>query len=229
MKRISVVLLLLTTAVFCLTTGAFAASKITAIKALLDGEVKFVKDGANWTPVDNKGNGVLPITYNGTTYLPLRVIADAFQIPVKFDAPTKTITLGQSEGVTLYAKQIKTEYAASEFHDVIDKKQLIFGGQQYNGAFAVTASSSESYYMKINFGQKYNTLHLIIVGKANTTFKVYNGNNQQLTDEISLVEGEVKEVVIDLQGSQSATIYPYGVDTGNGYPLVYVLKDSYVK
>ena len=72
-------------------------------------------------------------------------------------------------------------------------------------------------------------MHLIIVGKANTTIKVYNGNKQQLTEEISLIEGEVKEVDIDLQGSQYASIYTYGADTSNGYPLVYILKDSYVK
>lgn len=235
MKRISVVLLLIATAVFCLATGAFAANNLTAIKAFLDGEVNFLKDGENWRPMDVNGNEVLPITYNGTTYLPLRVIADAFKIPVKYDGRTKTILLGDSEGVsetknvTLYAKQIKTDYSASAFHDVIDKKQLVFGGHQYNGAFAVTASSSESYYMKVDFGQKYNSLHLIIVGKANVKFKVYNGDKQQLTEEISLVEGEVKEVDIDLQGSQYATIYTYGADTSNGYPLVYILKDSYVK
>lgn len=235
MKRISVMLLLIGTAVFCLVTGAFAASNITAIKAVLDGNVKFVKDGASWRPTDSRGNEVQPITYNGTTYLPLRVIADAFNIPVSYNGKSKTISFGEGAGtsetqnVNLYAKQVKTDYSASAFYDVIDKKQLVFGGHQYNGAFAVTASSSESYYLKVDFGQKYNSMHLIIVGKANMIFKVYNGNKQQLTEEISLVEGEVKEVDVDLQGSQYATIFAYGADTSNGYPLVYILKDSYVK
>ena len=141
MKRISVVLLLIATAVFCLATGAFAASNLTDIKAFLNGEVKFIKDGVKWHPKNDKGNEVLPITYNGTTYLPLRVIADAFDIPVGYDSQTKTILLGEgaSDNVTLYAKQMKTEYSASAFFDVIDKKQLVFGGHQYNGAFAVTA------------------------------------------------------------------------------------------
>jgi hypothetical protein len=228
MKRMSVVLLLIVTAVFSLVTGAYAASNLTTIKAFLNGDVKFLKDGVKWRPMDNSGKEVLPITYNGTTYLPLAVFADAFNIPVKYDGPTKTILLGEgaSENFTLYNKQVTTEYSASAFFDVIDKKQLIFDGHQYTGAFAVTASSSESYNMKLIFGKKYNSLHLIMVGKANMKVKVYNGNNQQLTEEISLVEGEVTEVDVDLQGSQSAIIYPYGADE---YPLVYVLKDSYVK
>jgi hypothetical protein len=229
MKKMTVIILLIVTALFCLVTGAFAASNLTTIKAYLNGDVKFLKDGENWRPTDNKGNEVLPITYNGATYLPLRVIANAFNIPVGYDDPTKTILLGETTGTTLYSKQVKTEYSAANFFDVIDKKQLIFGGKQYNGAFAVSASSSENYYLKIDLGQKYSTLHLIMVGKATMKFKVYNGNKQQLSDEISLVEGEVTEVDVDLQGSQYAVIYPYTNDYANDYPLAYILKDSYVK
>jgi len=42
----------------------------------------------------------------------------------------------------------------------------------------------------------------MLVGKATMKVKVFNLNKQQLSDEISLVEGEVTEVDIDLQGSQ---------------------------
>jgi hypothetical protein len=196
----------------------------------LNGEVKFLKDGESWRPTDDKSNEVLPITYNNTTYLPLRVIANAFNIPVSYDVASKTILLGETNGnTTLYGKQIKTEYSAASFFDVIDKKQLIFGGTQYNGAFAVSASSSENYNVKIDFGQKYSTMHLILVGKATMSVKVYNLNKQQISDEISLVEGEVKEVDVELQGSQGVVIYPYTGDYNRSdYPLFYVLKDSYL-
>jgi hypothetical protein len=230
MKKMTVIILLIVTALLCLVTGAFAASNLTSIQAYLNGEVKFLKDGVNWHPTDANGNEVLPITYNCATYLPLRVIANAFNIPVGYDVPSKTITLGEIGPTTLYSKQMTTEYSAAKFFDVIDKKQLIFGGKQYNGAFALSASPSEGYNLKIDLGQKYSTLHLIIVGKATMKFKVYNGNKQQLSDEISLVEGEVKEVDVDLQGSQFAVIYPYTKDSSSGdYPLAYILKDSYVK
>jgi hypothetical protein len=231
MKKTSVILLLIVTAIFSLTTGAFAASKLTVIKAYLNGEVKFLKDGVNWRPTDEKGNEVLPITYDGKTYLPLRVVANAFNIPVSYDDANKTVQIGLTDGnTTLYGKQIKTDYSASAFFDIIDKKQLIFGGTQYNGAFAVSAASSETYNMSIDFGQKYSTLHLILVGKATMKVKVYNTSKQQLSDEISLVQGEVKEVDIDLQGSQGVIINPYTTDySGADYPLLYVLKDSYLK
>jgi hypothetical protein len=231
MKKTSVILLLIVTAIFSLTTGVFAAGKLTAIQAFLNGEVKFLKDGVNWRPTDDKGNEVLPITYLGKTYLPLSVIAGAFNIPVSYDGAKKTVIIGQTDvQTTLYGKQIKTQYSSSDFFDVIDKKQLIFGGTQYNGAFAVGSSSSESYNVSIDFGQKYSTLHLILVAKANMKVKVYNKDKQQLSEEISLVEGEVKEVDVDLQGTDGVIIYPYTSDyNSNDYPLTYVLKDSFLK
>jgi hypothetical protein len=230
MKRKSAALLLIVTALFSLATGAIAASNLTVISAYLNGEVTFLKDGVNWRPTDSQGNEILPITYDGTTYLPLRVLANAFNIPVSYDESSKTILLGKTKGPNLFAKQVTTEYSAAKFFDVIDKKQLVFGGHQYDGAFAVSASPSESYYLRVDFGQQYNSLHLIMVGKANMKVKVYNGKNQQLTDVISLVEGEVKEVDVDLQGSQIAEIHGYGIDSSSGtYPLLYVLKDSYLK
>jgi hypothetical protein len=230
MKRWTVMIMLIVTALFCLVTGAYAASNLTAIKAYLNGDVKFLKDGANWRPTDDKGNEVLPITYNGATYLPLRVLANAFDIPVSYDVALKTVLLGESSALNLNAKQVTTEYSGSEWHDVIDKNQLVFGGHQYNGAFAFAASSSESYNFKINFGQKYSTLHLIIVAKDNLKIKVYNGDKQQLSDDISLVKGEVKEVDVSLQGSQYAAVYAYGYDTSiSNHPLVYILKESFVK
>jgi hypothetical protein len=230
MKRVTVIFMLIATALFCLATGAYAASNLTAIKAYLNGDVKFLMDGANWRPTDDKGIEVLPITYDGATYLPLRVFANAFDIPVSYDVASKTILLGESSALNLNAKQVTTEYTGSEWHDVIDKKQLVFGGHQYNGAFAFAASSNESYNFKINFGQKYSSLHLIILAKDNMKIKVYNGDKQQLSDEISLVEGEVKEVDVDLQGSQYAAVYAYGYDTTkSNYPLVYILKESSVK
>ncbi|TXK76765.1 hypothetical protein [Paenibacillus sp. N3.4] len=231
MKKTSIILLVILTAVFSLATGAFAASKLTTIQAYLNGEVKFLKDGESWRPTDDKGNEVLPITYDGTTYLPLRVVANVLNIPVSYNDAEKIISLGEGKNVSLYSKEMKTEYSSAKFFDVIDKKQLIFGGKQYNGAFAFSASPGESYSLKIDFGQKYSTLHLMVVAKATMKMKVYNGAKQLLSDEISVVEGEVKEVDVDLKGSQYAEIHPYyGYDSNlSDYPLLYVLKDSYVK
>ncbi|QHW33722.1 hypothetical protein GZH47_24940 [Paenibacillus rhizovicinus] len=40
-------------------------------------------------------------TYNGTTFVPLRFVADALGQPVKWDAKTQTVWIGQAENATL--------------------------------------------------------------------------------------------------------------------------------
>lgn len=231
MKRSKIIVLLVVVALFYTAGVGYAASNLTEIKAYLNGDIKFIKNGVNWRPTDDKGNEVLPIVYNGTTYLPLRVIANGFDVPVSYDGANRTVLLGSSNtALNFYSEQVKVENKALFLYDVINKQQLVFGGKQYNGAYAFTADYLESGSIKIDFGEKFNTLHLVIVGKENLKFKVYNGNKQQLSDEISLVKGEVKEIDIDLQGSQHALIYGYGAAQNlklEELPLIYVLKDSF--
>jgi len=43
------------------------------------------------------GNPVYPIIYNGTTYLPIRAVSNMLDIPVAWDATTKTVILGTEE------------------------------------------------------------------------------------------------------------------------------------
>ncbi|WP_458411712.1 stalk domain-containing protein [Schinkia sp. CFF1] len=43
-----------------------------------------------------------PFTYNGTTFVPLRFIADKLKQPVKFDTKTQTIFIGQFDGEKVY-------------------------------------------------------------------------------------------------------------------------------
>lgn len=236
MKKTSIALLLILTALLSLSTGAFAASNLTAIKAYLSRDIGFVKDGADWRPTDDKGKEVLPIVYNGTTYLPLRVIADAFGIPVSWNSATRTIGLGEGSDVTtLYSKEVKAEFWSEKSYDVIDKKQLVFGGKQYNGAYAFSAENvglgwyEGSPNVKLDLGKKYDSLHLVLVGESSMKVRVLNGNKQQLAEEWSLEEGKVTELDVDLQGSQYVYVSAYDAENQAVKPLLYVLKDSYVK
>ena len=188
MKKTSLVLLLLATALFSLSAGAFAAGKTTAIKAFLNGDIKFVKDGEAWTPKDDRGQETLPISYNGTIYLPLRVIANAFDVPVSWEGSSQTVKFGAGSIVTnLYSKQVKAEFWSEKYEDVVDQKQLVFEGKTYQGAYAFAAENvglgwyEGSPNVKLDFGKKYETPHLLLVGQSAMKVRVLNANNQQLT------------------------------------------------
>lgn len=236
MKKISVILLLVATALLVFSAGAFAATKVTAIKAFLNGDIKFLKDGEDWRPKDDRGQEVLPISYNGTIYLPLRVIANAFNVPVSWEGSTQTVKFGEGSTVTnLFSKQVKAEFWSEKSYDIVDKKQLVFEGKQYNGAYAFSAENvglgwyEGSPNLQLDFGKKYETLHLVMIGQSAMKVRVLNENKQQLAEEISLEEGKVTEIDIDLQGSQQAFISAYDAANQAEKPLLYILKDSYVK
>lgn len=58
-------------------------------------EIKLMIDGKIVTPKDANGNTVEPFIYNGTTYLPVRAVADALGQDVNWDADTATVVIGK--------------------------------------------------------------------------------------------------------------------------------------
>lgn len=80
-------------AVLCsvFVTGAFAGG--TAINATMRPDIKVNVDGSTKTFYDAKGTQVYPISYNNTTYLPIRAIGGLMGKTVGWDEATQTISL----------------------------------------------------------------------------------------------------------------------------------------
>ncbi len=83
--------IIITSVVFC---TIFAAPVTKSIQAVFSG-VKVALDGKILDLKDANGNKVEAFSYNGTTYLPVRAIANAFGKEVTFDAKENTIYLGK--------------------------------------------------------------------------------------------------------------------------------------
>lgn len=77
--------------VFSLTAGAYAASQQQATLSYNDIQIKL--DGAEIVPTDANGNLVEPFIIDGTTYLPVRAIADALDLDIAWDGETSTVLL----------------------------------------------------------------------------------------------------------------------------------------
>ena len=80
---------------------AYAANTTTLYNVRANG-VKIVIDGKELHPTDVNGNKVEPIIYNGTTYLPVRAVANAFNKAVQWDGPNYTVYLGDMDGKLKY-------------------------------------------------------------------------------------------------------------------------------
>ncbi|MFD0716811.1 hypothetical protein [Paenibacillus sp. GCM10027626] len=73
--------------------GVYAGSKLEKINAYLNQGITFKVNGAVQSLTDSNGKKLAPITYQNTTYLPVRAISNLAGINVGFDAASQQIWL----------------------------------------------------------------------------------------------------------------------------------------
>lgn len=99
-NRISSFLAGVTTALLigALSVSALAASGSITLNV---NPIRVLVNGEEFQPKDAKGNDALVFTYNGTTYAPLRALAEAYGLQVGYDSTAKaaTVTTPGSAGV----------------------------------------------------------------------------------------------------------------------------------
>ena len=79
-----------------LTSGAVFAKQISQTAELFYNNIKISLNNKEVLPKDANGNYVEPFTINGTTYLPVRAIANALGINVDWDGNTNTVILSNA-------------------------------------------------------------------------------------------------------------------------------------
>lgn len=115
--------------VFVLILSTFTIASATGLKekvsAILNGEITIIYDKEVQTFKDENGNKVLPISYNGTTYLPVRAVASMLDLDVDYDGTTKTITLGGKQPCYLTEQEItKPIYGEDRTSLILDSYNL---------------------------------------------------------------------------------------------------------
>ena len=117
-KRFQGIVLGIIIGAMLMSTTAFARNAREIIDAVYM-NVKLVIDGEEITPKDVNGNIVEPFIYNGTTYLPVRAIGEAFNKDVHWDGETATVYVGDivkpAKEVYLYDKPYIECGNSSEF------------------------------------------------------------------------------------------------------------------
>ena len=76
--------------------GAAASGSVTRTIEANYMNIKLVVDGAEVTPKDAAGNVVEPFASGGTTYLPVRAVANALGKEVTWDGNTNTVYIGSA-------------------------------------------------------------------------------------------------------------------------------------
>lgn len=137
-----------------LTSGIAIAASTTTLYDVIANGVKIVVDGQKLNPTDANGNKVEPIIYNGTTYLPVRAVANALGKAVYWDGPNYTVYVGNMDGKLEYPT-VELENMISINHDMKSTDELTDNyGNRYGRA---VKDYIDSYKYEFLLGQKYSS------------------------------------------------------------------------
>ena len=114
------------------SAGVYAGTNMQKISAYLNHSIGFTVNGSAYTPVDNNGKTLAPITYNDTTYLPVRALADALKVPVTFNASTNQVVLGSGSGTATPGNGSAITLAAVQY-SAAQKEQITKAFAAYQG------------------------------------------------------------------------------------------------
>lgn len=126
-------LLISSTAVTALAASGAIRIEVSPISVLVDGEV--------FQPKDAKGNDVMVFTYNGTTYAPLRALAEAYGLEVGYDGERNIATVSK-QPAQMQAPIANTGYADFEKQWTVKEKPVTNYGDEK--IFTVTYSGDLS-------------------------------------------------------------------------------------
>ncbi len=194
--------LVLTLVLLCgIAIGAGASGALQEIKAYLDPTITIKMEGEAQTFLDAKGNRVYPITYQGSTYLPVRAVAGLAGFEVNWDQATRTVDLGESKGVDLidtykayqlddtvwsWAKQVQTADGQNEDISGVSCSHWLSFGTYPSGAGDAAAS--------FNLLGKHDTLTFSYFSSIDVTLTVL-GDNGSVLGEYNIKGGAVAQTV----------------------------------
>lgn len=194
--------LVLTLVLLCgIAIGAGASGALQEIKAYLDPSITIKMEGEAQTFLDAKGNRVYPITYQGSTYLPVRAVAGLAGFEVNWDQATRTVDLGESKGVDLidtykayqlddtvwsWAKQVQTADGQNEDISGVSCSHWLSFGTYPSGAGDAAAS--------FNLLGKHDTLTFSYFSSIDVTLTVL-GDNGSVLGEYNIKGGAVAQTV----------------------------------
>lgn len=192
------------------TVSAFAANT-KEIKAYLNYDLKIKYDMQEQNLFDAEGNRVYPISYNGTTYLPVRAIGNLFDVNVDWDGDTYSVLLGKTGEIVDFIESFGPSYkfnmngifyyghykSADGYH-----QKATIGSNEYTGYIKMKISdfSEDKVLASYDLGGKYTTLQFDIISYSTKDDSIsIVGDNDVVIKKIDMKNGDVlKTVTVDV-------------------------------
>ncbi|MEC0227828.1 stalk domain-containing protein [Paenibacillus alba] len=201
--------------------GVYAGANLQEIKAYLNNDIKVKVNGAAVQLLDAQGNVVTPITYDGSTYLPARAIANSLNVAVDYDAASNSVLFGEKvDGTPVNAGQ--TFYQA-----IKDPNLTKYKSKDYTEVIKDTKSSGSNFTLEPK--GKYQKLYLQVAAiGSDVELKIQDKNSVLLKqDTVSIADG-LKTIEVNIAGLSDVTVfYSYENDDKSG--IFVPLTTSYYK
>lgn len=162
-KRVISCLVLICVVVGSFSAGVLATNGIEEIKAFLNYGISIKLDGQTQTMQNANGERVYPISYEGTTYVPIRAVSNMLGIDVEWDGANNAVLLGDSGVINSSNISIKT-FSYDGGNLTYDS-----GGKTYNSYFNSTVEVEKFSITKIEKASFDGELRLTyeIIGTVN--------------------------------------------------------------
>ena len=223
--------------------GAFtlisnAANGLQEIKAYLNSGITLKLDGEAQVLTDASGVHTYPITYNGTTYLPIRSIGSLLGVDVGWDQATQSVLLGkQPSGVDLidtykhYAADSTFNGTGRQFQTGEEKPIDISGINcshwiqisrgKYNG------DESTAVGISFNLAGKHDTLTFSYYAEADMLLRVLGDNGAVLFEKAVTGSQVAQTATVPLFKTTQLTFQISNVPYDNRSPKAYIF-DAYL-
>ncbi len=187
-----------------------AATNTTTLYDVVTG-IKIVVDGEELDARDANGGKVEPFVYNGTTYLPVRAVAEALKKEVTWDGVEKVVYLGAKPGNSENWLDVCGPYQYygewTEYR-LRENEYFTMSGQKYTNGFTLGKSSNwynSPFTALFNLNGKYNSLsftvgHVDGTKDCDRTLNIYIDGIIAYTKELKCDE-VAQRVTIPLNGA----------------------------
>jgi len=216
-KNKTLVIITAVCVIITLATVALAATGgLEEIKAYLNHDVKIYYNGELQTMQDANGKEVYPISYQGTTYVPIRAVSNMLDINIDWEGTTKSVFVGRS-GIEKDFIEDFTPYSSKDNAGVVSDSSITLGGNRYKPylSFCCGTYEGELYY---NLQGEYTLFSFTPFSQSDAVFEVYGDGVLLKTIEFK-GNGLMNEYSVDVTGVSQLLLRATG-ERGSAYRYI---------
>ncbi|KAG2960984.1 hypothetical protein PC120_g27895 [Phytophthora cactorum] len=186
--------------------GAGAAPILEKITANLNWGINYSISGKTWSPVDQNGKKLAAITYNNTTYLPVRSVGEALGVAVDYNNSSQTLMLGEKSDTTpITSEKIQTDYSS---YVTKDKQFTVHQGKDYVSGVIMKSINTADKDFSIFTEGKYQKLEISVFPvdvKTDISVRILDGD-VLLKEVIISTSDKIQTASFDIGATKKLTV-----------------------